>query len=65
MLTTDRMIVPERRVFGEVEMVATLMPPGYSRHYYDLRKLEGSLVREAALGGLTLLQKGRINSVNS
>ncbi len=33
----------------------TLMPPRYSRHYYDLHKLAGSPVRDAALGDLALL----------
>ena len=56
MLTTARTIDPERRVLGEVEMVATPMPPGYSRHYYDLHKLAGSPVRDAALADLALLQ---------
>ena len=34
----------------------TSMPPRYSRHYYDLHKLAGSPVRDAALGDLALLQ---------
>lgn len=34
----------------------TPMPPRYSRHYYDLYKLAGSPVREAALQDLDLLQ---------
>ena len=34
----------------------TLMPPRYSRHYYDLHKLAGSRVRDDALGDLALLQ---------
>ena len=34
----------------------TPMPPRYSRHYYDLYKLAGSPVLEAALGDLDLLQ---------
>ena len=34
----------------------TPMPPRYSRHYYDLHKLAGSPVRDAALRNLPLLQ---------
>ena len=34
----------------------TPMPPRYSRHYYDLHKLAGSPLREAALGDLELFQ---------
>ncbi len=34
----------------------TPMPPRYSRHYYDLHKLAGSPLREAALGDQELLQ---------
>lgn len=35
---------------------ASPMPPGYSRHYYDMYKLAGSTIKDAALADSALLQ---------
>jgi len=34
----------------------TAMPPRYSRHYYDMCKLAGSAIKDAALADISLLQ---------
>ena len=58
MTSAERSFWEKAKILHQQAHRPTPMPPRYSRHYYDLHKLAGSPVCDAALADLALLQDG-------
>lgn len=55
-ITAERTFWEKATILHQQAHRQTVMPPGYSRHYYDLHQLSHSPVAERALKDLTLLE---------